>query len=222
MAGGPKPVVMVDGSERDPAIEPTVVTRNKCIYLRTLVPADLGYLAEWADDPFIEKMVGSEFLHSYKHAYDKDPSFYDAVLTDPTQVPLVIEAHQGWGKPVGLVRLFNIHVVEGYAYIETVIADPKALRHGFGVQASRLMAYYGIDVLGLRRIESKVYEYNAVSINTLKRNACVQEGVLRKAAFRDGRYWDVIVFGILREELEELRRRDKYLLPPEGTGIDAP
>jgi len=50
-----------------------------------------------------------------------------------------------------------------------------------------------------------------LSINTLKRNNCVQEGVLRKAAYKDGRYWDVFVFGILKEELEELRRRDKYL-----------
>src|SRR3989442_12510961 len=68
-----------------------------------------------------------------------------------------------------------------------------------------------MDVRGLRRIEAKVYEYNALSINTLKRNNCVQEGVLRKAAYHDGRYWDVFVFGILKEELEELRRRDKYL-----------
>jgi len=49
------------------------------------------------------------------------------------------------------------------------------------------------------------------------------EGVLRKAAYRDGRYWDIIVFGILEDEIEEQRRKDKYLLPPdgaEGDGLD--
>src|SRR5262249_44671195 len=97
------------------------------------------------------------------------------------------------------------------AYIEAIVADQKALKRGFGVHACRLISYYGVDALGLRRIEAKVYEYNALSINTLKRNNCVQEGVLRKAAYKDGRYWDVYVFGILKEELEELRRRDKYL-----------
>ncbi len=218
--GRPKPVVLTDGSERD-AVEPAVVTRNKWIYLRTLVPGDLEYLSQWADDPELDRLVGSEFLRSYKHAYDKHASFYEAVLIDPTQVTLIIEGHQGFTQPVGFVRLYNIHVVEGYAYIETVIADARALRRGFGVQASRLMAYYGIDVLGLRRIESKVYAYNVLSINTLKRNACVQEGVLRKAAYKDGRYWDVIVFGVLKEELEELRRRDKHLLPEDRGGRDA-
>lgn len=219
--GRPKPVVVTDGSEWQ-TVESTVVSRNKWILLRTLVPGDLTHLSAWAEDPELDRLVGSEFLRSYKHAYDKHPSFYDAVLTDPTQVTLVIEGREGFTQPVGFVRLYNIHVVEGYAYIETVIADGRALRRGFGVQASRLMAYYGIDVLGLRRIESKVYAYNVLSINTLKRNACVQEGVLRKAAFKDGRYWDVIVFGVLKEELEELRRRDKYLLPEDRGRLDAP
>ncbi len=191
--------------------EPLVVMRGKWIALRTLVPSDLTHLSEWAEDPHLEKMVGSEFLHAYKHQYDKHPSFYEAVLNDPTQVVFMIDAHQGWDHPVGLIRLFNIHVVEGYACIEAIVADEKALKRGFGVHACRLISYYGIDVLGLRRIEAKVYEYNALSINTLKRNNCVQEGVLRKAAYKDDRYWDVYVFGILKEELEELRRRDKYL-----------
>ena len=203
-----KPVIRPE----ETASEGTVVTRNKHIHLRTFVPADLDYVAEWAEDPVLEHLVGSEFLRSYQNV-DKDPAFYEAVVTDPTQVVLMIMANEGWMRPVGLVRLFNIHLNEGYAYIETVIADVKALRCGFGVQASRLIAYYGIDVLGLRRIEAKVYAYNSVSINTLKRNACVQEGVLRKAAFKDGQYWDVIVFGVLKEELEELRKRDKYLVP---------
>jgi len=193
------------------AAESLVIMRGKWISLRTLVPSDLAYLSEWADDPHVEKMVGSEFLHAYKHQYDKHPSFYEAVLNDPTQVVFMIDAHQGWDRPVGLIRLFNVHVVEGYAYIEAIVADQKALKRGFGVHACRLISYYGVDALGLRRIEAKVYEYNALSINTLKRNNCVQEGVLRKAAYKDGRYWDVYVFGILKEELEELRRRDKYL-----------
>ena len=214
-------LVVGPSSAPAPEPEPMVVARSRFMYLRTLVPSDLAYLAEWADDPTLERMVGSELLHSFTHVYDRDPSFYDALLADPTQVVFMIEAVKGWSKPVGVIRLFNIHLPEGYAYIETIVADPRALKRGFGVQACRLISYYGVDVLGLRRIEAKVYEYNVLSINTLKRNGCVQEGVLRKAAFKDGRYWDVLVFGVLREEIEAVRRRDKYLLPPAGGPLDA-
>lgn len=180
--------------------------------LRTLTPADLEHLNDWAEDPFLDRMVGSELLRTYKHVYDKHPSFYDACLNDPTQVVLVIMAvgvTEPWGKkPLGLVRLFNIHLIEGYAFLETMLADLRALRRGLGVEAGKLICAYGLDVLGLHRIEAKVYEYNRLSINSLTRHGFRQEGVLRRAGFHDGRHYDVLVFGILREELEEQRRRE--------------
>ncbi|MEK7387180.1 MAG: GNAT family protein, partial [candidate division NC10 bacterium] len=202
-----------------------IVSRGARVCLRTLQPEDLEYLSDWAEDPFIERMVGSEFLNAYKHVYDKDPSFYEATLTDPTQVVLVIEANRGWTKPIGLARLFNIHLLEGYCFFEVMLTDQKAIRRGFGVEAGKLISYYGVDVLGLRRIEAKVYEYNRLSANSLRRNGFQQEGVLRKAGYQDGRFWDVLVFGILKDEIDEQRRKDKPYLPladSEGDALDAP
>ena len=96
------------------------------------------------------------------------------------------------------------------------------MRGGFGVEAGRLIAYYGVDVLGLRRIEAKVYEYNRLSVNALRRNGFQQEGALRQAGFDGERSWDVLVFGILRDEIEAQRARDTFELPfePEGNGVD--
>jgi len=200
-----------------------VIARGRRVTLRTLTPKDLQYLDEWVDDPFLARMVGSELLQAYKHVYDKSPAFYEAVLTDPTQVCLMIEANRpGWDRPVGLVRLYNIHLLEGYAFLETIIADQHAMRHGFGVEAGRLISFYGVDVLGLHRIEAKVYEYNVLSMNSLKRNGFKQEGVLRQAGFDGERYWDVVVFGILRDEIEKERQKDKIYFPfgAEGNVIE--
>jgi RimJ/RimL family protein N-acetyltransferase len=199
----------------------SVIARGRRVYLRTLTPADLAHLSEWVDDSFLERMVGSEFLQSYKHVWDKSPAFFEAVLTDPTQVVLVIEAVRGWPKPVGVVRLFNIHLLEGYAFLETIVADRRAMKRGFGVEAGKLISYYGVDVLGLRRIEAKVYEYNVLSMNSLRRNGFRQEGVLRQAGFDGERYWDLVIFGILKEEIEAQRLQDEVdlpLEPSEGNG----
>jgi RimJ/RimL family protein N-acetyltransferase len=206
------------GEGASPASPGTEITRNRCIHLRTFTPADLDHLSRWADDAHLSRMVGSELLQVYKDVYERDASFYDAVLVDPTQIVFIIMANDGSPEPVGLVRLFNIHQSEGYAGIETIVGDRRASWRGFGVQASRLMAYYGVDVLGLRRFEAKAYEYNPLSINTLKRNGFTHEGTLRKASWRDGRYWDILVFGVLKEEIEDRRRQDRYLLPRDGQG----
>src|SRR5438105_10366213 len=206
------------------ALRTGVVSRGTRVYLRTLRPDDLDYLSQWAEDPFLERMVGSEFLNTYKHVYDKDPSFYEACLMDSTQIALVIEAEPEWATPLGIARLFNIHLLEGYAFLEVMLTDAKAIRRGFGVEAGKLISYYGVDVLGLRRIEAKVYEYNRLSANSLRRNGFQQEGLLRKAGYQDGRYWDVLVFGILKDEIDEQRRKDKPYLPladTEGNALDA-
>jgi RimJ/RimL family protein N-acetyltransferase len=186
-----------------------VISQGHRVCLRTLTLKDLDLLTEWVEDPFLERMVGSEFLQAFKHVYDKSPDFFTAVLNDPTQVVLVIEANQGWDKPVGIVRLYNIHLMEGYAFLETIVTDHRALRRGFGIEAAQLIAYYGVDVLGLRRIEAKAYEYNVLSINSMKKNGFVQEGVLREAGWDGERYCNVLVFGILRDEIEEQRRKHK-------------
>jgi len=201
-----------------------VVARGRRVYLRTFTPRDLGHLARWAEDQALERMVGSELLLMYKDVFEKDESFFDSLLTDTTQIVLLAMARE-WAEPIVFVRLFNIHQSEGYAGIETVIGDPRAARRGYGVQASRLMGYYGVDTLGLRRLEAKAYEYNAISINTLRRNGFTHEGTLRKATLRDGRYWDIMIFGILKDEIEDQRRKDRYLLPPdadEGDEIESP
>jgi [ribosomal protein S5]-alanine N-acetyltransferase len=193
--------------------EGVVISRGTRVYLRTFTPNDLVWLAEWVEDPFLERMVGSEFLHAFKHDWDKGPGFHDAVMHDPTQIVLIVEAYHGWNKPVGVVRLFNIHLLEGYAFLETIITDRRAMRHGYGVESGKLIAYYGVDVLGIRRIEAKAYAYNVLSMNTLRRNGFRQEGVLRQAGFDGTRYWDVVVFGILKDEIEAVRKRDKVYLP---------
>jgi ribosomal-protein-alanine N-acetyltransferase len=195
-----------------------VIARGLRVYLRTFTPDDLEHLAAWVEDPLLERMVGSEFLHAFKHDWDKAPAFHEAVLNDATQVVLMVEARgERWPRPVGLVRLFNIHLLEGYAFLETIIADARAIRRGFGVEAGKLISYYGVDVLGLRRVEAKVYEYNVLSVNSLKRNGFHQEGVLRQAGYDGHRYWDVLVFGILKDEIDAVRARDKVYLPLDGS-----
>lgn len=200
-----------------------VIARGTRVYLRTFTAGDLEHLAVWVENSFLERMVGSDLLHAFKHVWDKAPAFHDAILHDPSQIVLMVEALMpGMTAPIGLVRLFNIHLLEGYAFLETIIAERRAIRCGFGVEAGKLISYYGVDVLGLRRVEAKVYEYNVLSMNSLRRNGFRQEGVLRQAGYDGRRYWDVVVFGILKDEIEAVRKRDKIYLPldddPERNG----
>ncbi len=187
-----------------------VVARGKRVYLRTLTAADLPQLAAWAGDAFLEEMVGSDLLQTFRDVYRGSPAFLDALRTDRSQLVLVIVARKT-EQPVGLVRLFNVHRQEGYAFLETMVADRAALRSGYGIEGSKLIAYYAVDVMALRRLEAKVYPYNLLSVNTMKRRRWQQEGVLRQATMYRGQPCDLLVFGILRDEILANKLDDDWM-----------
>jgi RimJ/RimL family protein N-acetyltransferase len=108
------------------------------------------------------------------------------------------------------VRLHGIHLIERFAFIETALGDASSLRKGWGVEASRLALAYAMDTLEVHRVEAKVYAYNLLSINALRRNGFELEGVLREARTYDGRRWDVLVFSILNAEMQAQRARDGF------------
>ena len=192
----------------DSVVEDTFAV-GKRVYARALRSADLPYLSAWADDPLLEEMVGSEFFDSFVRDYGRAPAFLDAVRADRSQINMMICTREG-DRPIGLVRLFNLHRRDGYAFLETIVADTRALRLGYGIEGSKLIAYWAIDVLKLRRLEAKVYPWNRLSINTMKRRGWKLEGVLRDAVFHEGDYRDLLVFGILAHEIEANKADDDW------------
>jgi RimJ/RimL family protein N-acetyltransferase len=54
--------------------------------------------------------------------------------------------------------------------------------------------------LNLRRLSSAVVEFNKRSIRMHEKLGFVEEGRRRKATYVNGRFWDDLVFGLLREE----------------------
>jgi RimJ/RimL family protein N-acetyltransferase len=184
-----------------------VVAQGERVGLRPLLTTDRPLLDRWAWDPELDYLAGSELLRAYRSAGDLT-IFVDTCLADPSQAVMVIVPADGRSEPLGLGRLYNIHRQEGFAFLEMLIAERQAVGRGFGVEAGKLICAWGLDVLGLERIEAKVYAYNRLSINALKRNGFRLEGVLRQAGFQDGQRCDMLVFGILREELEAQRQKE--------------
>jgi RimJ/RimL family protein N-acetyltransferase len=171
---------------------------------------ELRIFEQWARDPLLEQLVGSELLYRCRHLGPYHPDFAAQVLHDPTALTLLVTPHDAEAPPVGFVRLHNVHLAEGFAFLETAVVQARSLRAGWGITASRLLLAYAMDALGVRRVETKVYAYNVLSINSLKRNGFHEEGVLREARTYEGQRWDILVFGILEREMREQRARDGF------------
>ena len=205
----PESVVRNTATRASHPVADDVFAVGKRVYARALRVSDLPYLSVWAADPLLEEMVGSELFQDFVRVHRRSATFLDALRADQTQVNMVICVRET-DRPIGLVRLFNIHRRDGYAFLETIIADTRALRLGYGIEGSKLIAYWAIDVLKLRRLEAKVYPWNKLSVNTMKRRGWKQEGVLREAVFHEGEYRDLLVFGILAHEIAANKEDDDW------------
>jgi RimJ/RimL family protein N-acetyltransferase/ABC-type transporter Mla MlaB component len=171
---------------------------------------ELPLFTRWATDPLLEQMVGSELLYQFRHLGPHHPDVINLIFNDPTALTLVVEPLSPLRAPVGFVRLYQINLVQQFAFLETAVATVESLRRGWGIEASRLFLAYGLDVLHLHRIEAKAYAYNVLSTNSLKRNGFQSEGVLRRARTYGGQRWDILLFSILEEEMREQRRAERY------------
>lgn len=71
---------------------------------------------------------------------------------------------------------------------------------GYGTQALGMLLRFAFAELNLFRVTAMVPEYNIAAIALLKKFGFIEEVRRRQSLERDGRRWDLLVFGLLSEE----------------------
>jgi RimJ/RimL family protein N-acetyltransferase len=64
----------------------------------------------------------------------------------------------------------------------------------------RVVLRYAFQELNLRRVSLTTYEYNPRAIRSYEKAGFIHEGRARKFLLREGRRWDLLFMGVLREE----------------------
>jgi len=73
-------------------------------------------------------------------------------------------------------------------------------RKGYGSQALQMLLRFAFAELNLFRVTALVPEYNEAALALLKKFGFVQEVRRRSSLERDGRRWDLYVFGLLGDD----------------------
>lgn len=116
-------------------------------------------------------------------------------------IVFVIEACEGESYvPIGNCGLHKINWKDRDAEAGMAIGEKSFWSKGYGSEALGLLLKYGFDQLNLHRISAGAYGFNERSINTLQKNGFEIEGKARLSVFKNGKYWDKILLGILRDE----------------------
>lgn len=103
-------------------------------------------------------------------------------------------------RVVGTCQLHSIHPVHRIAELQIRIGEAADRGHGLGSEAVRLLLRFAFEDLNLHRVQLHVFADNVAAICVYEKAGFVREGVLRQAAHIGGKYVDVVVMGILRED----------------------
>lgn len=101
---------------------------------------------------------------------------------------------------VGFGRLYWVEWTNGAGMLKLGIGNRSDRGQGYGSEALHLFLRYAFAELNLHRVGATIPEYNPVAQHMFAKAGFVEEVRRRQALNRDGRHWDMIHVGILREE----------------------
>jgi diamine N-acetyltransferase len=174
------------------------------IRFRGVERSDLPTFVTWLNDPAIKP--GIMIHHPFSQA--EEENWYEEMIKLPVdQHVMGIEARETdtedseeqW-KLIGSLAFNQIDWRNRAAEFGIMIGDKTYWNRGYGTEAVRLLVNHGFTTLNLNRIFLRVYENNPRAIRAYEKAGFVHEGRLRQAEFRDGKYIDVLMMSVLKDE----------------------
>ncbi len=184
-----------DSSKTELNRQPKIMIKGKHVALTPLVAADLPVMFEWINDR--EQVL---FNAPYRPVSEtQHAAWFEAIQRQRDTVSFSIRLLKR-GNLIGSCQLHNINPVHRTAELQIRLGVAKEQGHGYGTEAVRLLLNFAFKDLNLNRVGLHVLVTNEAALRVYEKVGFVQEGVLRKAAHIDGKYVDIAVMGILREE----------------------
>jgi RimJ/RimL family protein N-acetyltransferase len=165
--------------------------------LRPATLADVDFLAElYADEdvrPWLASAGGYDAGNIRKEIerFDAEPGAGGL---------LVIELD---GEPAGALAWERVNERSRIAHLGGLAIHPDFRGRRLADEAARLLQRQLIGELGFHRLQLEVYGFNERAQRHAERAGFVREGVKRKAYRRGDEWVDGVLYGLIREDLEE-------------------
>lgn len=168
---------------------------GKKVYLRGLEEDDLEYIQKWLCD--------SEVTHTLFQG-DK-PLLLDQIkenFLNDVKAGSVIFAifDKKKNKIIGWAGLYELDWISRKSEVRFFIGEKSYWKKGFATECVSLLINYGFQKLNLHRIYGGTNEENHGSAKIFLKLGFSKEGRLKDDHFRNGRYYDIVRFGLINKK----------------------
>ncbi len=109
---------------------------------------------------------------------------------------------------IGEIGLDGIKWNHGTCFVGISIGEREMWGKGYGTDAMRIILRFAFTELNLHRISLDVFEYNPRAIRSYEKAGFVSEGRVRSVLNKEGKRWDFLFMGILKDEWAALYKPD--------------
>ncbi len=166
------------------------------IHLGVLEEEDLKKIFKWKNDCELSKLIKAHPLPNAKFEVEE---WLKKNQSDKNHIIFGIRSTES-NELVGIIRLMFIDWISSVAEAGIFIGDPENRDRGYGKEAMKIMLNFAFRDLNLHKVNLKVLESNKIAIKLYESLGFVTEGILRSNFWVEGKYEDIIVMGILKDE----------------------
>lgn len=167
--------------------------------LRELSQADLPHLTAMRNDKALVDHLGGPFRFINP---ETDLAWFDSYQKNrQSQVRLAIVKKDQPELPLGLVSLTGIDQISRSAEFHIMVGT-KSQGQGLGPFALKEILRHAFLNLNLNRVSLTVLPDNARARAMYQKQGLREEGLLRQAVYKNGRYHDLVLMSILAEEFQ--------------------
>ncbi len=173
------------------------------VNLRAQEMTDLERNHRWRNDREVTRFLGARYQFSMLAEENRMRERAAGTMAYTGDIVFAIETKDG--QHIGNTGLHNASSENRSADLGIMIGEKECWGHGYGTDALRTLVRFGIEEMNLNRIALDVYDFNERAIASYLKCGFVEEGRRRNDIFREGRYIDVVMMSVLREDWERAR-----------------
>lgn len=172
------------------------ISGEKTAYVAVVEEDFTERLRRWRNDPDVTRHLFQGVLPS---TADELKAEYEQLINSPNDVVLAM-LDKETGTRIGVTGYYDINWIARHGELRTVIGEKEFWGKGYGTEMMEVMIAFGFSRLNLNKMRSGVNANNTAAIRYHSRLKIQQEGLFRQYQYRDGKFIDAAMFGVLRDE----------------------
>ncbi|OEF98811.1 GNAT family N-acetyltransferase [Vulcanibacillus modesticaldus] len=167
------------------------------VRLREYSKDDVKQAQIYINDPEVKRLLHPGI--PYLYTFEDEQKWFDSLSATKDTYSFAIETLKD-NKYIGGCGVNKIDWKNSVTEVGIFIGDKDYWGKGYGTDAMKILIKFIFEQMNINKIKLHVFSFNLRAIKSYEKCGFKKEGILRQEVYRDGKYFDDVVMGILKEE----------------------